>query len=316
MKTNSALISSIIVDESHQSPAAQAARDETRFSAFVANAIEGIWRIDFDPPINLGATASQQMQEIFEYGIFTEANDAGANIYGLPRGNELVGRYLRDFMDHTNPDNIETVSELVQNRFYKKNLLSYEKDTRGDTRCIVNNITPCIEDNHVHYLWGASLDITELLDLQQELDSSKKILAAQKKALEDKNAALQELIAHIELDKKDFKDRVIANIDKVILPSLDKIKLSEGNKIQIEQLRQDLENLASSFGLKVADRSIKLTPREIEVCNLVKNGLSNKEIARMLKIAVHTVERHRRMARKKLGLTSKGINLQTHLNSF
>jgi hypothetical protein len=36
----------------------------------------------------------------------------------------------------------------------------------------------------------------------------------------------------------------------------------------------------------------------------------------MLKIALHTVEKHRRTARKKLGLTSKGINLQTYLNTL
>ena len=61
---------------------------------------------------------------------------------------------------------------------------------------------------------------------------------------------------------------------------------------------------------------MKLTPRETEVCNLVKNGLANKEIARLLNIALHTVEKHRRMARNKLGLTNKGINLYSYFNSL
>jgi PAS domain S-box-containing protein len=316
MKNNSELVSGIILDESHKSLISQAAQDEIRFSAFVENAIEGIWRIDFVPPINLDAPRSQQNDEIFENGMFTAANNAAADIYGLPRVDDLIGRPLREFMEQSDPKNREKMNEFVQNRFLMKNLLTYEKNTRGDTRCIVNNISPCIQDNHVHYVWGASLDITELLDLQEELDSSRKELAVQKKALEEKNAALKELITHIELDKKDFKERVIANIDQVILPSLDKIKLNEGNVAQIGQLRRDLEDLTSSFGIKVTERKVNLTPREIEICNLVKNGLSSKEISRMLKIALHTVEKHRRTARKKLGLTSKGINLQTHLNTF
>ncbi len=33
-------------------------------------------------------------------------------------------------------------------------------------------------------------------------------------------------------------------------------------------------------------------------------------------IAKHTVETHRRTARKKLGLTNQGINLQTYLGSL
>ena len=88
------------------------------------------------------------------------------------------------------------------------------------------------------------------------------------------------------------------------------------SEVYIEQHHEALENLASSYGQKIADTRVKLTPREIEVCNLVKRGIANKEIARLLNIALHTVEKHRRMARKKLGLTNKGINLHTYLNSL
>ena len=316
MNKNSELISGITLDEGSLSLSSAITEHETRYAAFVENAIEGIWRIDFDPPINLDAPESQQNKEIFENAIFTEANNAAADIYGLTRGDEVVGRHLRDFMEQTNPNNVEKMDEYVQNRFYMKNLLTYEKNIHGDTRCIVNNISPCIKDNHVNYIWGASLDITELMNLQQEVNISRKELSKQKRALVEKNAALKELITHIELEKKEFKERVIANIDQVILPSLDKINLNKDTEGQIEQLRRGLEDLTSSFGIKVTDSKVNLTPREIEVCNLVKNGLSSKEISRMLKIAVHTVEKHRRTARKKLGLTSKGLNLQTHLNSF
>jgi DNA-binding CsgD family transcriptional regulator len=48
----------------------------------------------------------------------------------------------------------------------------------------------------------------------------------------------------------------------------------------------------------------------------VKNGLTSKDIANVLKIAVHTVEKHRRTARNKLDLANKGINLRTYLNSM
>jgi DNA-binding CsgD family transcriptional regulator len=43
--------------------------------------------------------------------------------------------------------------------------------------------------------------------------------------------------------------------------------------------------------------------------------MSSKEIAALLKIALHTVEKHRRTARYKLNLANKGINLRTYLNS-
>jgi len=134
--------------------------------------------------------------------------------------------------------------------------------------------------------------------------------------LEEKNIALKELLAQIELDRKKLKDDIMANVDNLIMPSIEKLRLKGGSKKQIDQHRQTIENLTSTFGRKIADNRIKLTPREIEVCNMVKNGLTNKEIANLLNIALHTVERHRRMSRKKLGLANKDINLNTYLNSL
>ena len=302
--------------EREEKLASSIAENEQRYSAYAKNANEAIWRIDFEPPIPLDTPQSQQVQEIFDNGVFSEANDAVAHIYGLTKGTEVVGRPLREFLEQSNPKNVETMAEYVQKQFHMKNLVSYEKNAHGAIRTVVNNITPGIQDGQIRYVWGASLDITELFEAQEELARSRKELAAQAKRLEEKNAALKELISYIELDKKEFKDRILANIEQVLLPSLEKIRLSSREDTYIEQHRRALQDLTSSFGRKMADRRLKLSPREFEVCNLVKNGLTSKEIAGLLKIALHTVEKHRRMARNKLDLANKGINLRTYLNSL
>ena len=118
------------------------------------------------------------------------------------------------------------------------------------------------------------------------------------------------------MEQKEFKDRVMTNITEIALPSLERIRLYKGEEAYIDQHRKDLENLASSFGLKINNIRAKLTPREMEVCILVRNGLANKEIAKVLKIAVQTVEKHRRMVRKKLGLNRRNVNLHSYLNSL
>ena len=189
-----------------------------------------------------------------------------------------------------------------------KELLRKEKDLSPALRSI--------KDGKVRHLWGTSLELFELFEVQQELKRSKTELSEKKKTLEQKNAALNELIAHIELDKKELKDSIMANIEQVIIPSLEKIRLNNGAEAHIEQHRKALEDLTSSFGRKVTDSRVKLTSRETEVCTMVKNGLTSKEIASLLNIALHTVEKHRRMARNKLDLANKGINLRTYLNSL
>jgi len=134
--------------------------------------------------------------------------------------------------------------------------------------------------------------------------------------LETKNIALKEVLTQIELDKQKMKDDIMANIETLVLPSLDKFRLKGASVKHIDQLRISLNNLTSSFGRKISNKKVKLTPREIEVCNMVKNGITNKEIAQLLNIALHTVEKHRRTARRKHGLTNKNINLQSYLSSL
>ena len=71
--------------------AAISAENEERFLSFLENATEAIWRLDFKRPIRLDIPDSQQVQEIFDNGVFGECNDAGARVYGLNKGLEVIG---------------------------------------------------------------------------------------------------------------------------------------------------------------------------------------------------------------------------------
>jgi DNA-binding CsgD family transcriptional regulator len=56
-----------------------------------------------------------------------------------------------------------------------------------------------------------------------------------------------------------------------------------------------------------------LSPREIQVADLVRHGRTNKEAARILNISINAVEFHRNNLRKKLGIQNRKVNLRTHL---
>lgn len=292
-----------------------AGKDE-RFSAYTRNSNEALWRLDFSPSIPLDIPEEEQVQAVFDRGVYTEANDTTARIYGLSQGRDLRGQPVSKYLPKSNPENISKITELVSKRFHMKRVITRETRVDGGDIVALNNIVPAFSDNRVTHMWGASLDVTELIDAQKYLQQSKDELAAQKKALEEKNIVLKELIAFIEMEKKAFTDRVRENIEEIALPSLERIRLNRGSEFYIEQHRKNLETLTSSYGENINKIRVKLTPRELEVCNLVKNGHSNKDIARLLSIAQHTVEKHRRMARKKLGLTNQQINLHAYLNSL
>jgi len=288
---------------------------EQRFAAYMANSREAVWRIDFKPPISIEAPESQQVQELLLNSIITEANDAMAMMYGYAKGKEIIGKALKEFMLPSDSKNVEATTTFIRNGYRLNDMMTHEKKADGSTGVYMNSIVPSIENDMLLFMWGSSLDITVLYNTQEELQRSCKELEDKKLTLEEKNIALKELITQIELEKNDLKNRIMSNIENVILPSLEKIKLNKNAKEYIEQHHKALEDLTSSFGRKVSEVRMKLTPREIEVCNMVKNGLTNKEISKLLGIALHTVEKHRRMARNKLGLANKGVNLRSYLIS-
>ncbi|HDL64649.1 MAG TPA: LuxR family transcriptional regulator, partial [Proteobacteria bacterium] len=150
------------------------------------------------------------------------------------------------------------------------------------------------------------------------LKSSEQALQEQKAILERKNIALREVLDQIEVEKKEIKDDLIANIDNLIFPILRKLKSAEpkSHSKYINLLERNLEGMASSFGRKISQASLKLTPREIEISNMIKNGLTSKEIAGLLHISIRTVSLHRQNIRGKCRISNQKINLVTFLQSL
>ena len=156
---------------------------------------------------------------------------------------------------------------------------------------------------------GISTDITERKKAEETLQK-------QKKDLEQKNIALNEVLGQIELEKKQIKDNVVANAENLLLPIIQKLRLTGESRKYVQLLRKNLQELTSSFGTKLTERRAKLTSREIEICNMVRNGLTSKEIASLLNISSLTIEKHRINIRRKLGIINKDINLTSFLKTL
>ena len=136
--------------------------------------------------------------------------------------------------------------------------------------------------------------------------------------LKRKNIALKEILSQLEMEKKEVRDSINANTDKLLLPLIKKLRINENSKNAkiYSLLESNIKNMTSDFGGKISSNLIKMSPKEIEVCDLVKNGFESKEISAFLNISIKTVETHRRNIRIKLGLSGKKINLYTYLNSI
>ena len=132
--------------------------------------------------------------------------------------------------------------------------------------------------------------------------------------LERKNATLSELLSRIELEKKGIRTSIAERLMDRILPILARMDKAGLASFWSVEIRRELENSVSgTVDRKRTLRSI-LSNRELEICALVADGLSSKEIALRLGLAATTIERHRYNARKKLGLpTRQGSLGSVHL---
>ena len=173
-----------------------------------------------------------------------------------------------------------------------------------------------------HELEESNKELTRVIQEHEKtleaLKRSESQLKRQKTTLEQKNITLREILGHIEIEKKQIRENVAANVEELLLPSIQKLKknAAETDRKSIDLLKKNVEEIASSFGLKISSRAHKLSPREIEICNLVRNGITSKEIAETLSVSLKTVENHRDNIRRKLKLVNKGKNLISYLQNY
>lgn len=151
-----------------------------------------------------------------------------------------------------------------------------------------------------------------------ELATTNEALQIEREALEQKNVALQEILNQIEEGKKQTSRQIQANVERVIIPVLETLaeRVRPGNLEFVRILRNSLQEITSPFINQLENEFTRLTPREIEVCNMVKSGMSCKNIAATLNISVQTVLKQRSQIRKKLGIAKKNINLASFLKSI
>ncbi|ACN16503.1 two component sensory box hisitidine kinase/LuxR domain protein [Desulforapulum autotrophicum HRM2] len=159
------------------------------------------------------------------------------------------------------------------------------------------------------------LKIAEHKLLQREAELKQKTLG-----LEEANAALRALLRHRDEDLKEMEQTFFQNLKQTILPSFDQLKKlnpSGKEKKIISLIESELNNIASPFLRHISNFEAVLTPQELKIASLIKQGQSSKEIADLLNLSITTVNFHRRNLRDKLGLKNTATNLNTfllHLN--
>ena len=164
-----------------------------------------------------------------------------------------------------------------------------------------------------------AMEIEDRKRAEKSLRQREVELQAQSQHLGEVNTALKVLLKQREEDKTELAENVWSNVKQLIRPYLERLQKS---RLTTEQqtlasiVQSNLDNVLSPLISKLTTTRLNLTPTEIRVANLVKEGRTNKEIAELLCVSKNTILFHRYNIRSKLGIKNKKVNLRSHLLSY
>jgi PAS domain S-box-containing protein len=256
-------------------------QSEARYRAVVEDQTEIICRLDAS-------------------GAFTFANDVYCRFFGKTL-EQLLGR---EWQPLAFADDIPTIEEKVESLSPSNPVAVIENRVHtGDGQIrwmqFVNRA-----------LFDSEGRLTELQCVGRDITSRKQAEAA----IEQKNVALRELVEQLAAEKSRIHDDIVANIEEVVMPLVGKLRSGGASQEYVDLLKHHLSDITSSYSRSIVrKKAFNLTPRETEICDMVKAGMASKEIAGLLGLSVQTVLRHRRNIRRRLHLTGEKENLASFL---
>jgi PAS domain S-box-containing protein len=158
---------------------------------------------------------------------------------------------------------------------------------------------------------GIAHDITENREIFIEMQRKTR-------ELEEVNAAMKILLKQSSEAKQELEENILENIKDLVMPYLDRLEIHlarQRGKTLVKVIKSNLEQITSPFSKNLYYEYPNLTPREIKIADLVRNGRTNKEIAELLNISKRTVESYRDRLRSKLKIKHKKMNLRQFLLS-
>jgi DNA-binding NarL/FixJ family response regulator len=154
---------------------------------------------------------------------------------------------------------------------------------------------------------------------ERNLQEMNRQLNLERAALQETNAALRTVLAKIEEDKQRIYKDLQSNVEKIVMPILQALalELPKPKRTYVDMLRTNLEEITSPFIRQLSqNHHHALTPTEIGICNMIRNGLRTKDIAQLRGVCTATINHQRERIRQKLKLTNGEVNLTTYLQSL
>lgn len=261
-------------------------------------------------------------------GVFGFINDAGARALNRT-AEQTVGKTMWELFPTDQADlQMENVRRVIDSgEAYAHEICT---PVSGQWRWYWVNVQPFQNvDGSVNAAMVITVDINDRKIFEQELEASRdelerrvasrtaelaaanEELRLEREMLRQKNIALQEVLAQIEDGKRSMAAQIQANITRIAIPIVESMaRRSDASSAHlVTLLRECLGNISAPLVSKLDKQSLSLSPRELQICHMIRSGLSSKQIAAAFDTSVLTVNKQRNQIRKKLGIAKEKVNL-------
>ncbi|WP_022662230.1 PAS and helix-turn-helix domain-containing protein [Paucidesulfovibrio longus] len=251
-------------------------------------------------------TSSDPMFLLDEERRVLQANPAALRLFD-PDGRGVEGRDVVELLaaEHRNPfsaahatlDNDETWTA----RLTAQNSSGHDLPVRAQLRRMD------ADDQCLYHL--ALRDLTDRTRLERGLERKSR-------EVEGMNLALQSMVRSADEAATLARRELIEELRRDLLPALERMAGESSPELRrsyLEMIRERLEGLSEGDPESLSPLLLRLTPRELEICRLIRTGRSGSEIADLLSSSFETIQTHRKNIRRKLGLRGRKLSLATFL---
>ena len=250
-------------------------------------------------------------------GNITYVNRSFLDMWGYDAVEKVLGRPVLEFW-HKGKEANTVLKAVRSGANWKGGLVAKRQD---GSLFDVHLCARVVADEHGRAIavMGSFVDISEQKKMEKALRESKAKLEERTRMLEEVNTTLKVLLERRAEDKNALMERVQLNAKELILPMLKRLRKTSLDPQQLSSLdiiESNLNNITSSFSQLLSSRHQELTPMEIRVADLIREGKNTREIAELMNLSARTIESHRLSLRKKMGIRARKEDLRFHLLSL